>query len=111
MNDYIPTKIEIKFVEDEKLKAVVCLKFGKMVIRGFRVMVGKYDEDFWVVPPSYYNHKSRKYHTIFFIDDKEIWSKIQKMILSEMDKQLAKTNLADNTGSVTTEEIEQMMNS
>ena len=86
--DYLPTEIIIKFQDDEKLKAIVALKFGKMVIRGFRVWISKYN-DYWITPPAYYNNITKKFHPMFYLEDLETWNKIREMILEEMDKKLA----------------------
>jgi len=104
MNDYLPTEIQIKLREDEKLKAIVTLKFGIITIKGFRVQVSdKTESGYWVTPPAIYNLGSKKWHPIFFIEDKETWKKIEEMVLSEMDKKLSE--------DVSVDDIENMMNS
>ncbi|MBM2820828.1 MAG: hypothetical protein HW405_588 [Candidatus Berkelbacteria bacterium] len=87
--DYLPSDIEIKLIEDEKWKAIVALRFGKMVIRGFRIRVSEVSNELWVVPPSIQNQKTRKYHPIFFLEDKEQWNQIQQMILDKFDEALS----------------------
>ena len=87
--EYLPSDIEIKLIEDEKWKAIVTLHFGKMVVRGFRIRISDISNEFWVVPPSLYNQKTKRYHPIFFLEDKEKWAVIQKMILDKLDETLS----------------------
>lgn len=107
MDNYLPDKIIVKLVEDEKLKAIITLKFNKMVIKGFRVLVSKYENNFWVVPPSYWNNKSRTYHPMFYIEDKEIWGKIQNMILERFDEVVANGKQINTDEEIPIEEIEE----
>jgi len=87
--DYLPSDIEIKLIEDEKWKAIVTLRFEKMVVRGFRIRVSDVSSELWVVPPSLYNQTTKKYHPIFFLEDKEQWAVIKKMILDKLDEVLS----------------------
>ncbi len=104
MNNYLPTEIQIKLREDERLKAIVTLKFGIITIKGFRVQVSdKSESGYWVTPPAIFNIGSKKWHPIFFIEDKEIWQKIEEMILTEMDNKLSE--------NITVNDIENIMNS
>jgi hypothetical protein len=95
--EYIPSEISIKLVEKEALIAIVTLKFGILVVRGFRVMTSKVSDEFWVIPPSY---RAGKWHPIFYLEDKEKWQRIQQMILAKLDEQLAEQKPDDIDASI-----------
>ncbi len=82
--------VKIKFLEQEKLKAIIGLDFGDFTIKGFRVMKSDYKNDYgeelWITPPSY-RGGGGSYHPIFFIPDKDLWKKLEKKIWDEYNKQ------------------------
>ncbi len=79
-------QLKIKFVEQEKLKAIISLDFGDFTVKGFRVMKSNYKndcgEELWLTPPSY-RGGGGSYHPIFFIPNKELWKKLEKKIWKE----------------------------
>ena len=79
-------QIKIKFVEQEKLKAIISLDFGDFIIKGFRVMKSEYKNDYgdelWLTPPSYQGAGGR-YHPIFFMPNKELWKQLEKKVWEE----------------------------
>lgn len=81
---------KVKFIEDKNLKAIITLNFGDFTIKGFRVQISQYSNDFglnlWLVPPSYKDNAGR-YHPIFFIEDKEIWKKLEQEIWKQYEDQ------------------------
>jgi DNA-binding cell septation regulator SpoVG len=83
-------KARIKFLEEDKLKAIISLDFEDFTIKGFRVMKSDRQNDcgkyLWLVPPSYQG-KEGKYHPIFFIPKKETWKRLEKMIWGEYEIQ------------------------
>jgi len=77
-------KIVIKIkLTDGKMKAIVALDFGDVVLRGFRVQDSQYEnergEKLWVTPPTYQG--GGKYHPIVFFPDKDFWKRLQIRIL------------------------------
>jgi len=82
-------KIEIKLTNDEKMKAMVSLDFGDFKVKGFRVMTSKFEnergDELWVVPPSYIG-KDKKYHPMFFAENKVYWKKLEQKIIEEFRK-------------------------
>ncbi|MDD5146889.1 MAG: hypothetical protein PHN39_04100 [Candidatus Pacebacteria bacterium] len=73
--------IKIKLTEG-KLKAIVGLDFGDVIIRGFRIQESQHENDrgekIWVTPPSYLG--GGKWHPIAFFSDKDLWKKIEGKI-------------------------------
>ena len=82
-------KIDIKLTHDNKLKAMVTLDFGDFKIKGFKIMISRYEnkrgEQLWVVPPSFFG-KDKRYHPIFFMEDKDLWSELENKILQFFQK-------------------------
>ncbi len=82
--------VKIKFLEQEKLKAIIGLHFGDFTIKGFRVMKSNYKNDYgdelWLTPPSYQGGNG-SYHSIFYIPNKELWKELEKKIWNEYKKQ------------------------
>ncbi len=78
-------KISIKFIENKKTKAILSLDFGEVVVKGFRISESQYENDLgdklWLQPPSYVG--GGRYHSIFFMADKEQWKNLEKRIWSE----------------------------
>jgi|SRR3989338_1629430 len=78
-------QVKIKFVDQEKLKAIISLDFGDFTIKGFRVMKSDYKndngEELWLTPPAYLG--GGKYHPIFFMPNKERWKELEKKIWEE----------------------------
>jgi hypothetical protein len=87
---YTPKKIEIKFTQDTKMKAIINLNFNDFVIKGFRIMVSEFEnlkgDKLWIIPPSYKG--GRGYHPIFFMPDKKKWEKLSGLIWDEYYKQI-----------------------
>ncbi len=83
-------KVKIKFLEEEKLKAIISLDFEDFIIKGFRVMNSNYQNDYgkdlWLTPPAYQG-KGGKYHPIFFISDKSLWKELEKKVWEEYEIQ------------------------
>lgn len=82
--------VKIKFLEEKKLKAIIGLNFGDFAIKGFRAQESQYANDYglnlWLTPPSYRDGGGH-YHPIFFMEDKELWKKLEKKIWDEYSKQ------------------------
>ncbi len=82
-------KVKIKITEEKKLKAIISLDFGDFLVKGFRAMESDYENDYgdklWLTPPSY-RDGGGKYHPIFFIENKELWKKVEEKIWSEYKK-------------------------
>lgn len=76
-------KVNFKFIEAKKLKAIVSLEFNNFVVRGFRIQESNYPnamgDNLWLAPPSYPD-SGGKYHPIFFMTDKEEWKKLEQHI-------------------------------
>lgn len=97
MSDYMPTEIQIKLREDEKLKAIVTLKFGKLVVRGFRIQTSdKTESGYWVTPPSIPIKGRVNWYPIFFMEDKDTWRIIEQKILEALDKKLSEHITVDD---------------
>ena len=83
-------KVKIKFIEAQKLKAIISLNFDDFVIRGFRVSESEYENDkgdkLWLTPPSYRDSGGR-YHPIFFMPNKELWKELENLIWDEYEIQ------------------------
>lgn len=82
--------VKVKLTEG-KLKAIVGLDFGDMVLRGFRIQESQYQDDkgqnqLWVTPPAYQG--GGRYHPMVFFPDKELWERIQAKILEAYEKAL-----------------------
>ena len=82
--------VKIKFVEEKKLKAIITLDFGDFVVKGFRVSESDFEnsrgEKLWLMPPSYRDGGGR-YHPIFFMPDKTLWSELEEKIWDEYKRQ------------------------
>ncbi|PWB38375.1 MAG: hypothetical protein C3F02_04370 [Parcubacteria group bacterium] len=78
--------VKIKFIESQKLKAIIGLNFGDFVIKGFRVSESEYENDrgqkLWLTPPSYKDSGGR-YHPMFFMPNKELWKELEAKIWDE----------------------------
>lgn len=78
--------IKIKLTEG-KLKAIVGLDFGDVVIRGFRIQESQHENDrgekIWITPPSYQG--GGRWHPIAFFPDKELWKRIEVKIYDAYD--------------------------
>ena len=87
---YLPKNIEVKFLEDEKTKAIINLVFEDFVVKGFRIMVSEFEnangDKLWVVPPSYAGGNG-SYHPIFFMPNKQKWQEVENLIFQEYKKQ------------------------
>jgi len=85
--------IKVKIVESNKTKAIISLNFGDFVVKGFRVQTSRYEnrfgEKFWLTPPSYQDGIG-KYHPMFYMDNKELWNKLEEKIYREFEKQSIK---------------------
>lgn len=79
-------KVKIKFIEAQKLKAIISLNFDDFVIKGFRVTESEFENDrgekLWLTPPSYRDSGGR-YHPIFFMPNKELWKGLENLIWDE----------------------------
>lgn len=79
-------KVKIKFIEAQKLKAIISLNFDDFVIKGFRVTESEFENDrgekLWLTPPSYRDSGGR-YHPIFFMPNKELWKELENLIWDE----------------------------
>jgi hypothetical protein len=78
-------KMKIKVLDDKKTKAMISLDFGDFIVKGFRVSESKFPnkegEMLWLLPPSYLG--GGRYHPIFFMPDKEMWSELESLIWKE----------------------------
>ena len=87
--------IKIKILQDKKTKAIISLDFGDFVIKGFRVTESQFEnkqgEKLWLIPPSY--QSGGRYHTMFFMPNKQIWEELQERIMNEYKKELKNFNL------------------
>ena len=83
-------KVKIKFIEAQKLKAIIGLNFDDFVIKGFRVSESEFENDrgekLWLTPPSYRDSGGR-YHPIFFMPNKELWKELENLIWDEYEIQ------------------------
>jgi len=84
-------KVKIKFIEEKKIKAIISIDFGDLVIRGFRVMDSTYEnmrgKKLWFIPPSY-RDGGGKYHPMFFMPKKELWEELESKVWDEYDRRL-----------------------
>ena len=83
-------KVKIKFIEAQKLKAIISLNFEDFIIKGFRVSESEFENDkgekLWLTPPSYRDSGGR-YHPIFYIPHKELWKELENFIWDEYKAQ------------------------
>ena len=79
-------QVKTKFIEGEKMKAIISLNFGDFVVKGFRVSASEYEntqgDKLWLTPPSYRDSGGR-YHPIFFIPNKKLWKELEGKIWRE----------------------------
>lgn len=79
-------RVKIKFIEAQKLKAILSLNFGDFSVKGFRVTESDYPnmrgDKLWLTPPSYRDSGGR-YHPIFFMPNKELWKELESIIWDE----------------------------
>jgi DNA-binding cell septation regulator SpoVG len=84
-------KVRVKPIEHEQLKAILSLDFGDWVIKGFRVLKSRYEnqrgEMLWLVPPAY-KDRNEKYHPIFFVTNKELWQALEERIWEEYHREM-----------------------
>ena len=89
--DITEVDIKIKFLEQEKLKAIISLDFGDFTVKGFRVQKSEYEnskgDKLWLTPPSYQGGGG-KYHPIFYIPNKDLWIDLENRIWDEYEDQL-----------------------
>lgn len=75
--------IKVKLTEG-KMKAIVALDFGEVVLRGFRILDSQFENDkgekLWITPPVYPG--GGKYHPIVFFPNKQLWEQISARILA-----------------------------
>lgn len=73
--------IKVKLTEG-KLKAIVALDFGDLVIRGYRIQESNYPnskgDKLWITAPSY--RGGGGYHPMAFMPDKDLWERVQGKI-------------------------------
>lgn len=71
-------RIKIK-ITDGKQKAIVALDFGDFVVKGFRVLESKFDNEYgdrlWITPPTY--PTAFKRHPIIYFPDKPTWKELE----------------------------------
>lgn len=88
-------EVKIKFLEEKKLKAIISLILGEIVIKGFRVQDSQYKnkkgDNLWLTPPSYRDNVGR-YHPIFFIPNKDLWATLEEYIWDQYYKQREEYN-------------------
>jgi DNA-binding cell septation regulator SpoVG len=74
-------------------RAIATIKFGSITVAGFRILendeLHKGATPYWVAPPAYRTRKG-KFQTIFWINNKESWQKIQEKIIEEYNLLLIK---------------------
>lgn len=84
-------QVRVKPIEHDQLKAILSLDFGDWVIKGFRVLKSRYEnqrgEYLWLVPPAY-EDKNGKYHPIFFVINKELWQSLEGRIWEEYHREM-----------------------
>ncbi len=82
--------IKVKVLEGQKLKAIISVDFGDLIVKGFRVMESQYPnlkgDKLWLTPPSYPS-AGGKYRPIFFMPEKGLWEALQAKIWNEYYKQ------------------------
>ncbi|KKR24018.1 MAG: hypothetical protein UT53_C0001G0007 [Candidatus Yanofskybacteria bacterium GW2011_GWD2_39_48] len=83
-------EVKVKVIEEKKLKAIISLVIGDIIIKGFRVSESKFFNEMgdmlWLTPPSYMG--GGRYHPIFYMPDKELWKQLEKRIWDEYYRQL-----------------------
>jgi len=100
MNEIRIKKIEVnlKVIEDssKKEKAIATLTLGCFKIKGFRILESKEPnpaasgEHLWIAPPAYF---AKRWHSIFFCEDKKIWKRIEKKFFVVYKSELAKKEI------------------
>ncbi len=82
--------IKIKITDQKQVKAIISLDFGDFVVKGFRIMESQFEnkngDKLWLTPPSYAGAGGR-HHPIFFMPDKELWSKLETKMFSAYEKE------------------------
>lgn len=81
-------ELKIKILDEKKTKAIISLNFGDFLVKGFRITDSRFEnkngEKLWLIPPSYQG--GGRYHPIFYIPDKELWSVLEDKIWKEYQK-------------------------
>ena len=105
--DFEEIEVKIKVIEEKKLKAIISLGIGDIIVKGFRIAESEYvneqGEKLWLTPPSYRDGGGR-YHPIFYMPDKKLWQQLEKKIWEEYYRQneahyKKRFDLDDNGGS------------
>ncbi len=79
--------VEIKLSSKPNLKATAVIGFGDFTVKGFRLSVSEHKndnldgEELWLQPPSL--RFGRGWQVIFFVEDKEIWKKIERAVFDK----------------------------
>ena len=83
-------EIKIKLSEKPNLRATAVISFGDITVKGFRISVSEHEnenmqgEKIYLQPPSY--RAGRGYQKLVFINDKDKWIEIEKLVFKEYQK-------------------------
>jgi len=79
--------VKMKILDEKKTKAIITLDFGVLVTKSFRILESPYEnmnnEKLWLIPPPLSYPGCGRYHSIFFVPDKNLWLELEKKVWEE----------------------------
>ncbi len=83
-------KVKIKLSDKTNLEATAVLDFGDITVKGFRLSTSEHENPnmsnakLYLQPPSY--RAGRTYQKLVFVNDKEKWEEIERLVFKEYKK-------------------------
>jgi len=103
-------KIEVMILKDSKVLGVANIYNPPWAYHGYLIIKSKYKnrrgEFLWIKPPSY-KGPDGKFHEIIFLEDIDLWRKLEEKIFEEYQKEKEKAETEEKT-QLTDEDYEKI---
>ncbi len=103
-------RINMKLISEEKsgLRAIITVRFGPIKVSGFTIKEGEYKQkernDRLYLKPPQYQSRNKKYHATFWMENRDYWEILEKMIWREYDERLKSSESVDKDTSAKEEQ-------